>query len=97
MLAALEFVENISFIAWYAHLLCGTMLWTVRQNSQALLHGSSVDETPYFSLLLVMFWLQVTVTFIPAPSFILCCQLGSCALSVKVATLAGMVDAEPLE
>ncbi|CAL5224035.1 g6656 [Coccomyxa viridis] len=40
---------------------------------------------------------KVTVTYIPAPSFILCCQLGSCALFVKVAALAGMVDAEPLE
>ena len=42
-------------------------------------------------------WLQVSVTFIPAPSFILCCQLGSCALFVKVSALAGLVDAEPLE
>ena len=40
---------------------------------------------------------QVTVTYIHAPSFILLCQLASCALCVKVAAVAGMVDAEPLE
>ncbi len=37
------------------------------------------------------------MTHIPAPSFILFCQLASCALYVKLSALAGVVDAEPLE
>lgn len=41
--------------------------------------------------------LQVAVTYIPAPSFILFCQLASCALYVKISAIAGVVDAEPLE
>ena len=92
--AALESVEHMSLIAWYTqpYHVCDT---------QAELPGLgewfSVNDTAFFSLFLVVFWLQVTVTYIPAPSFILCCQLGSCALFVKVAALAGMVDAEPLE
>ncbi len=40
---------------------------------------------------------QVAVTYIPAPSFILFCQLASCALFVKLSAIAGVVDAEPLE
>ena len=37
------------------------------------------------------------MTYIPAPSFILFCQLASCALYVKLSAVAGVVDAEPLE
>ena len=37
------------------------------------------------------------MTYIPAPSFILFCQLSSCALYVKLSAVAGVVDAEPLE
>ena len=37
------------------------------------------------------------MTYIPAPSFILFCQLASCALFVKLSAIAGVVDAEPLE
>ncbi|CAL5222546.1 g4924 [Coccomyxa viridis] len=40
---------------------------------------------------------KVAVTYIPAPSFILFCQLASCALYVKLSAVAGVVDAEPLE
>ena len=37
------------------------------------------------------------MTYIPCPSFILFCQLSSCALYVKLSAVAGVVDAEPLE
>jgi solute carrier family 35 len=40
---------------------------------------------------------QVAVTYIPAPSFILFCQLASCAAFVKGMAVAGVVEAEPLE
>lgn len=39
---------------------------------------------------------KVAVTYIPAPSFILACQLGSTALFVKGMAVAGAVEAEPL-
>jgi len=39
---------------------------------------------------------KVAVTRIPAPSFILACQLGSTALFVKGMAVAGAVEAEPL-
>ena len=37
------------------------------------------------------------MTYIPAPSFILFCQLASCALYVKISAVAGVLEAEPLE
>ena len=40
---------------------------------------------------------KVAVTYVPAPSFILACQLGSCALFVKSMAVAGVVEAEPLQ
>ena len=39
---------------------------------------------------------KVAVTYIPAPSFILTCQLASTALFVKGMASAGAVEAEPL-
>lgn len=39
---------------------------------------------------------KVAVTYIPAPSFILACQLGSTAAFVKGMAVAGAVEAEPL-
>ena len=41
--------------------------------------------------------LQVAVTYIPAPSFILFCQLASCALYVKISAVAGVLECESLE
>ena len=41
--------------------------------------------------------LQVAVTYIPAPSFILFCQLSSCAAYVKLSAMAGFIEAEGLE
>lgn len=41
--------------------------------------------------------LQVAVTYIPAPSFILFCQLASCAAYVKLSAMAGFLEAEGLE
>jgi len=40
---------------------------------------------------------QVAVTYIPAPSFILFCQLASCAAYVKFSAMAGVIEAEGLE
>ena len=40
---------------------------------------------------------KVAVTYVPAPSFILLCQLASCALFVKGLAVTGAVEAEPLE
>lgn len=40
---------------------------------------------------------KVAVTYVPAPSFILACQLGSCALFVKTMAIFGAVEAEPLQ
>eukprot|EP00884_Botryococcus_braunii_P013739 jgi/Botrbrau1/22366/Bobra.0002s0043.1 len=40
---------------------------------------------------------KVAVTYIPAPSFILFCQLASCAVFVKAMSLARLVECEPLE
>ena len=37
------------------------------------------------------------MTYIPAPSFILFCQLASCALYVKISAVAGVLEAENLE
>lgn len=39
---------------------------------------------------------KVAVTYIPAPSFILACQLASTAGFVKIMATAGVVEAEPL-
>ena len=39
---------------------------------------------------------KVAVTYIPAPSFILVCQLASCAAFVKTMAATGSVEAEPL-
>jgi hypothetical protein len=39
----------------------------------------------------------VAVTYVPAPSFILFCQLASCAAFVKGLSVAGVVECEPLE
>ena len=39
---------------------------------------------------------KVAVTYIPAPSFILTCQLASTALFVKGMASTGAVEAEPL-
>ena len=39
---------------------------------------------------------KVAVTYIPAPSFILTCQLASTALFVKGMATSGVVEAEPL-
>ena len=36
------------------------------------------------------------MTYVPAPSFILACQLATCAIFVKVMAMAGAVEAEPL-
>ena len=41
--------------------------------------------------------MQVAVTYIPAPSFILFCQLASCAAYVKLSSMAGFITAEGLE
>ena len=40
---------------------------------------------------------QVAVTYIPAPSFILFCQLSSCAAYVKLGAMSGLIEAEGLE
>ena len=40
---------------------------------------------------------KVAVTYVPAPSFILACQLGSCALFVRTLAAAGAVECEPLQ
>lgn len=40
---------------------------------------------------------KVAVTYVPAPSFILFCQLGSCALFVKGLATVGTVEAETLK
>ncbi|BDA41519.1 GDP-fucose transporter 1 [Coccomyxa sp. Obi] len=40
---------------------------------------------------------KVAVTYIPAPSFILFCQLASCAAYVKFSAMAGFIEAEGLE
>jgi GDP-mannose transporter len=40
---------------------------------------------------------KVAVTYLPAPSFILLAQLASCALAVRGAAAAGVVECEPLE
>ena len=37
------------------------------------------------------------MTYIPAPSFILFCQLASCALYVKISAVAGVLECESLE
>ena len=39
----------------------------------------------------------MAVTYIPAPSFILFCQLSSCAAYVKMSAMAGFIEAEGLE
>lgn len=46
------------------------------------------------SLLLVIN--KLAIAAIPAPSFILLCQLSSCALFIKVLSAAGAVECEPL-
>jgi GDP-mannose transporter len=88
-----------------AYSLCSSMLLILNKvscpcrSNSFLLKPTLPVSKPYriTTVMIKPYSVQVAVTYIPAPSFILFCQLASSAGYVKVSAMAGLVEAEGLE